>query len=383
MTNPSDVLGVNSNPSEEEISSAYKKQVKLYHPDKFNPKNIDANINGVDPNKLFIDIKRANNALTGDISNLSFNYDWENGEPVISEKNKGPDTYGREVFNENKNGQDIDYNSSQNSHSENNEAEKNRDGKKENESDGPWDPDAKDDVDLGNTVGANINDRSKKRDSTQSDSTVGGTTPSASFSRSITVLIGFFPSFLLMVIPILGPTLGGGIAGYLRGQNSKEGSIVGVLTNIIAVTPFILFWLFIVSGSILEITVISIYVSICGAFGGAIGARHWKRGESKKSTGTAIASVVHILGLLTWVFGPLIMYLILNEGSGKRNAANALNWQIMLFIYYFISFFLTFLFIGFALIPLLLLLNLLFCITATVKALQGERWSYPITYNFV
>jgi len=382
MTNPSDVLGVNSNPSEDEISSAYKKQVKLYHPDKFNSKNVDIDINNIDPNKLFIDIKKANNALSGGISNISFNYDWENGEPVISETNEGSDTYGREVFNENKNDQDIGHNSSHNSHSENNEAEENSDGKKENESDSPWDPDSKDDVDLGNTVGANINDRSKKRDS-QSDSTVGRTTPPASFSRSVTVLIGFFPSFLLMVIPILGPILGGGIAGYLRGQNSKEGSIVGALTNITAVSPFILFWLFIISGSIIEIITISIYVSICGAFGGAIAARHCKRGESKKSSGTAIASVVHIIGLLTWVFGPLIMYLILNEGPGKRNAANALNWQIMLFIYSFISFFLTFLLIGFALIPLLLLLNLLFCITATVKALQGDRWSYPITYNFV
>ena len=104
---------------------------------------------------------------------------------------------------------------------------------------------------------------------------------------------------------------------------------------------------------------------------------------ASNSSDTGIAAVAHIVGFITSIIGPLIMYLILDDGFGKRNAANALNWQIMVFIYLTISGILTFLLIGFALIPLVLLLDLIFCIIAAVKASQGEAWSYPITYDFV
>jgi len=53
------------------------------------------------------------------------------------------------------------------------------------------------------------------------------------------------------------------------------------------------------------------------------------------------------------------------------------------FIYLTISGILAFLLIGLALIPLVLLLDLVFCIIAAVKASKGEAWSYPITYDFV
>jgi len=101
------------------------------------------------------------------------------------------------------------------------------------------------------------------------------------------------------------------------------------------------------------------------------------------SSDTGIAAVAHIVGFVTSIIGPLIMYLILDDEFAKRNAANALNWQIMVFIYLLISGILTFLLIGLALIPLVLLLDLIFCIIAAVKASQGETWSYPITYDFV
>jgi len=39
--------------------------------------------------------------------------------------------------------------------------------------------------------------------------------------------------------------------------------------------------------------------------------------------------------------------------------------------------------IGFVLIPVILLLNFVFCVIAAVKASNGETWSYPITYNLL
>jgi|AntDeeMinimDraft_6_1070357.scaffolds.fasta_scaffold04103_4 hypothetical protein len=102
---------------------------------------------------------------------------------------------------------------------------------------------------------------------------------------------------------------------------------------------------------------------------------------SEQDTGLAI--VAHIAGFVTSILGPLLIYLLADDEFAKRNAANALNWQIMVVIYGTIAGALALLVIGFALIPVLLLLNLVFCVIAAIKASNGETWSYPITYDFV
>lgn len=96
-----------------------------------------------------------------------------------------------------------------------------------------------------------------------------------------------------------------------------------------------------------------------------------------------MAVVAHIAGFVTSILGPLIIYLLVDDEFAKRNAANALNWQIMVVIYGTIAGILALVAIGIALIPILLLLNLVFCLLAAVKASKGETWSYPITYDFV
>jgi len=55
----------------------------------------------------------------------------------------------------------------------------------------------------------------------------------------------------------------------------------------------------------------------------------------------------------------------------------------MVVIYGIVAGILVFVGIGFLLVPLILLLNLVFCVLAAVKASNGETWSYPITYDFV
>ncbi|MFW5978301.1 MAG: DUF4870 domain-containing protein [Halohasta sp.] len=102
---------------------------------------------------------------------------------------------------------------------------------------------------------------------------------------------------------------------------------------------------------------------------------------SNQDTGLAI--VAHIAGFVTSILGPLLIYLLADDEFAKRNAANALNWQLMVVIYGIIAGVLSLLVIGFALIPLILLLNLVFCVVAAIKASKGEAWSYPITYDFV
>lgn len=91
--------------------------------------------------------------------------------------------------------------------------------------------------------------------------------------------------------------------------------------------------------------------------------------------------LTHVLGIFTGLLGPLLVYLIADDEFTKENARNALNWQISLTIYSIISIVLMIVLIGFLLIPVLILLNLVFCIMAAVKASDGEIWEYPITID--
>lgn len=101
------------------------------------------------------------------------------------------------------------------------------------------------------------------------------------------------------------------------------------------------------------------------------------------SSEAGIAAVAHIAGFATSILGPLLIYLLVDDEFAKQNAANALNWQIMVLLYMTVAGILAFLVIGFVLIPVVLLLNLVFCLMATVKAINGETWPYPLTIELV
>ncbi|MFP9060269.1 DUF4870 domain-containing protein [Natrialbaceae archaeon A-chndr2] len=102
-------------------------------------------------------------------------------------------------------------------------------------------------------------------------------------------------------------------------------------------------------------------------------------GGTKTDGDTTFAAITHILALLTWVIGPLIVYLVTEDQFVKENARNALNWQIMFTIYMTVSAVLLLVLIGFVLILILPLLDLVFCIIAAIKASEGEAWTYPAT----
>lgn len=109
--------------------------------------------------------------------------------------------------------------------------------------------------------------------------------------RLISALIGGLFSLFLGWIPFLGPIMGGGISGYLRGSNRKESVLVGTLANVLASIPFILFAAFgtvaqVVEGTVntfvgwvILMIVVLIYFYGCGAVGGLIGSEFTSRGE--------------------------------------------------------------------------------------------------------
>lgn len=59
------------------------------------------------------------------------------------------------------------------------------------------------------------------------------------------------------------------------------------------------------------------------------------------------------------------------------------NFMISMTIYFFVSFILAFVLIGFLLIPVLAILGIVFPIIGAIKANNGEFWEYPLTIKFL
>ena len=98
-----------------------------------------------------------------------------------------------------------------------------------------------------------------------------------------------------------------------------------------------------------------------------------------------MAALCHGLFLISSFIGPLIIWLIKKEESRyiDQQGKEALNFQISLMIYSFITFLLCFVGIGILLIPVLGIFALVFNIIATIKAYEGKRFRYPCTIRII
>ncbi len=102
-----------------------------------------------------------------------------------------------------------------------------------------------------------------------------------------------------------------------------------------------------------------------------------------------LALVAHLLGILTWFIGPLIIWLIskddANKGFVTDQAKEALNFQITLTLAYIVAFILTVISLGllFFVPTLVWVANLVFCILGGVKANNGEAYRYPFTLRLI
>jgi uncharacterized Tic20 family protein len=100
-----------------------------------------------------------------------------------------------------------------------------------------------------------------------------------------------------------------------------------------------------------------------------------------------VAMLTHLSGFILSVIVPLIVWLMHKDRADKaylvKEAKEALNFQITVLIGYVICWILTVIVIGALLSPLLLLLNLVFCIIAAVKVSSGGRYRYPFALRLV
>lgn len=98
-----------------------------------------------------------------------------------------------------------------------------------------------------------------------------------------------------------------------------------------------------------------------------------------------MALLAHLLGLLTGFLGPLILWLVKKDEDPfiKEHSRMALNWQISYIIYVFISSLLCMIFIGFLILPVFVVLNIVFTISGMIAASKGKDYKYKFSFNLI
>jgi len=85
------------------------------------------------------------------------------------------------------------------------------------------------------------------------------------------------------------------------------------------------------------------------------------------------------------ILGPLIVWLVKRGESAEIDAhgKESLNFQISMLIYNVVAGILCLLLIGFALLAVLHVLNVVFVIIASLRASEGQMYRYPLTLRLV
>lgn len=108
---------------------------------------------------------------------------------------------------------------------------------------------------------------------------------------------------------------------------------------------------------------------------------------TSNSNDRTMAILAHIGGLVTCWVAPLIIYLIKkSEADGAfatDQAKEALNFQLTIFIAYFVGGALIPFLIGVPLVWLVGLVNLVLSIVAAVKASNGEYYRHPFAIRLI
>ncbi|MFX3659619.1 MAG: DUF4870 domain-containing protein [Ectobacillus sp.] len=108
--------------------------------------------------------------------------------------------------------------------------------------------------------------------------------------------------------------------------------------------------------------------------------------EDEKTWGM-LAHLSSFLGYFTgvgFIVGPLLVWIFQKEKSKfvDREGKESLNFQVTMLIYYTVAGVLCFILIGFLLLPVLAVFQLVVTIIAAVKAKDGASYRYPLTIRF-
>ena len=98
-----------------------------------------------------------------------------------------------------------------------------------------------------------------------------------------------------------------------------------------------------------------------------------------------IATVTHLAGTVFFFIPALIVWILKKDDSAyiADQAKEALNFQITVLIAMFIAQALIWLLVGLALVPLVWVFNIVFCIIAAVATSKGESYRYPFCLRLI
>lgn len=100
-----------------------------------------------------------------------------------------------------------------------------------------------------------------------------------------------------------------------------------------------------------------------------------------------LAMLTHLSGIILSFIVPLIIWLTNKDKADKTflndQAKEALNFQITMAIAWVVASILSALLIGFLLFPIILIVNLIFCILAGLKANEGVAYRYPFALRLI
>ncbi len=98
-----------------------------------------------------------------------------------------------------------------------------------------------------------------------------------------------------------------------------------------------------------------------------------------------MALLIHLLALVSGFIGPLIVWLVKRDESAfiDFHGKEALNFQITMFMAWIAAFFAAIVLIGFLVMPILIVLQVILPILAAVAANRGEYYRYPLTLRVI
>lgn len=100
-----------------------------------------------------------------------------------------------------------------------------------------------------------------------------------------------------------------------------------------------------------------------------------------------LAMLTHLSGIILGFIVPLIVWLMNKDNEAKAyltaESKEALNFQVTILIGYVICWVLSFILIGLLLLPLLWILNLVFCILAAMAVSSKGSYRYPFALRLI
>ena len=98
-----------------------------------------------------------------------------------------------------------------------------------------------------------------------------------------------------------------------------------------------------------------------------------------------IATITHLGGILFSFIPSLIVWLLKKDDSEyiATHAREALNFQITLLLVQFVAYVLIFILVGFLLLGLIWIFNIVFSIIAAISSSKGEYYRYPLTLRLI